>query len=277
MNTLFDKFSSGESVLRKNGERMAYYREMKQAMNLPFPFSKAKTSMVINARIVCRESDNKWNKTMADRLRENILVIRILEDVWKNRRVPQLWHSGDIYSFLISMALRWKPGTILNALSSEQARRRDYSRFRVVPDRGLADMLRYSVLDDLLNSSYQSSLNLMLDISFILGLVACWELTPQWILQVDPGAFLCAGKVKLIEETIVERVCELQNSGFVCMCTEDSIHTQIESRFTENEAFNPLSDTIGTNNRKKALAMVVVVILTGMLVNGLETGHLVSV
>lgn len=51
----------------------------------------------------------------------------------------------------------------------------------------------------------------MLSLSLLLGLLAFWELTPQFILEVDPTAILNPSKIKLIKETLIDRVCEAQN------------------------------------------------------------------
>lgn len=56
-------------------------------------------------------------------------------------------------------------------------------------------MLRYWTID-LMNSNYRSSVELMLSLSLLLGLLAFWELKPQFILEVDPTAILNPSKIK---------------------------------------------------------------------------------
>lgn len=95
----------------------------------------------------------------------NPILERILES--------PTWNSGDLYFAQRKLSTRWKPGSILAALSNQGATRTSRG-FRQTPDRGLADMLRYWTID-LMNSNYRSSVELMLSLSLLLGLLAFWE------------------------------------------------------------------------------------------------------
>ena len=205
---------------------------------------------------------------MLDHQIDLLQVLRFVKEYYK---VPQLWHSGDIYFTIIKLSTRWIPGNIniLAALSSPGTSR----VFRQSPDRGLADMLQYWVID-LMNSNYRSSVELMLSLSLVLGGTAFWELAPQFILEVDPAAILNPDKILLIKKTLIHRICDAQNAGFVCMCTDNGIHTSIAEQFE--------GSVVGTEDsrakaRAGALAMMITSLIIGVTLNAVSTSHLIGI
>ena len=64
----------------------------------------------------------------------------------------------------------------------------------------------------------------------------------------------------------VEKVCELHNSGFVCMCDDKVVHTQVADLFQKEDKFDPLAIEQGKIN-KKALAVMVGAVMMSLLLN----------
>lgn len=112
----------------------------------------------------------------------------------------------------------------------------------------------------------------MLSISLLLGFLAFWEMAPQFILEVDPTAILNPPKLKFLKEAVIHKSCEAHNSGFVCMCTDLSIHTNAANGF-EERALAATEET-RTNGRTAALAMTVTSIMIGIILNAVATSHL---
>ncbi len=89
---------------------------------------------------------------------------------------------------------------------------------------------------------------------------------------MDPTAILNPSKIKLIKE--IDRVFEAKNSEFVCMCTDESIHTSIAKRFEERGVSG--MEERRTEGRARALAMIVTSLMIGITLNAVATSHIID-
>jgi hypothetical protein len=86
-----------------------------------------------------------------------------------------------------------------------------------------------------MNSNYSNSLELMLSFSYLLGIIAFWEMTPQILLEVDPTLILQPEKVQILKKVILHQGCQPLDvlDGSICTCTENPVHNQIAEEFQQ--------------------------------------------
>lgn len=76
----------------------------------------------------------------------------------------------------------------MDCVNKEIERKANWARRynRNIPDRGLANFFSYWVIH-MMNSNYRSSLELMMSLSLLLGIITFWELVPTLLLEVEPS------------------------------------------------------------------------------------------
>jgi hypothetical protein len=148
-------------------------------------------------------------------------------------------------------------------------------RFRKTPDRGLADIFSDWILD-MMSSNYKSSLELMLTISLLLGLLAFWELAPQRLLEVEPTLIFNPEKLNLLKSVILHRGCEPLNidEGHICTCTQDPFSNIVAEAFQHKSL--QTTEGMRSQGRSAALAMTVTSILIGLMLNTVATSHIMG-
>lgn len=199
---------------------------------------------------------NKWHKTFLDLEQDVNLAIQWL------RRYFDLLHKSR---------WRWRPGDIMSALSTLEAPRSRRSKYSLRgPNRGLADLLYFRVID-LMNSNYESSLELMFHISFVLGVIAFWEMVPQILLEVDPTLVLQPEKVQILKKVILHQGCQSLDvlDGSICTCTENPVHNQMAEDFQQRSL--GLTEEARAKARANALAIALASALMGVMLNAVTT------
>lgn len=134
----------------------------------------------------------------------------------------------------------------------------------------------YYWVTDLMSSNYNSSLELMLSISLLLGGIAFWELAPQLLLEVDPTRIFRPEKIKLLKEVIMHEGCEPLNidEGHICTSTQDPVHNRVAAEFQQKSG--KTTETIRTQGRAAALAITVTSIMIGIMLNAAATSHIMG-
>lgn len=88
-----------------------------------------------------------------------------------------------------------------------------------------------------------------------IAFAAWWVYIPEQLLT-QPLAYLDPEYVDLVNDTFVYQICELHNSGFICMCDEQHLHTEVADVFAKDDVYDPLGIK-EREHKAKALAVMV--------------------
>lgn len=240
-----------------------------------------KVSMMSVEQVSLEWYKKKFYKTILDRYRE----FRLAKESNLNYMIsaPIIRMPGEIYFTLIKLStpwrLRWETGigNLMDTLNKEIERKANWARrySRKIPDRGLADIFSYWVMD-LMNSNYRSSLDLMLSLSLLLGVIAFWELTPQLLLEVEPTLIFSPEKIKLLKEIIMHEGCQSLNidEGNICTCTQDPVNNKVAEEFQLQSG--QTTEAERAKGRTTALAMLYTSLMIGIMLNTVATSHIMA-
>ena len=192
---------------------------------------------------------NKWHKTLLGREQGVDLGIKWLRRYYI---VPKRWRPGDIMS-------------ALSILGVPRSMRSWYSLRD--PNRWLSGILNFSVRD-LMNSN---SLELMLQISYVLGVIAFWEMAQQILLEVDPTL---VEKVRILRKVILHQGCQPLDvlDGSICTCTENPVHNQIADDFQQKSL--GVTEEAREKARVNALAIALSAALMVIMFNAVTTSNI---
>lgn len=183
---------------------------------------------------------HNWHKTMLGREQGYELGVKWVKQYWL---VPRRWDPGDILSCLSLLAPRSGPNRSI--------------AFRVM---------------DLMNSNYDNSLELMLSISYYLGVIAFWEMAPQIILEVDPTLVLQPEKVLILSKVILHHGFQPLDVLDVSLCTDNTVHNHIADDFQLRSM--GLTEEARAMARAKALAIAMSAALMGIMLNAVATSNI---
>jgi hypothetical protein len=187
---------------------------------------------------------HNWHKTMLGREQGYELGVKWVKQYWL---VPR----------------RWDPGDILNCLSLLAP--------RSGPNRSIADIQYFRVMD-LMNSNYDNSLELMLSISYYLGVIAFWEMAPQILLEVDPTLVLQPEKVQILSKEILLQGVQPLDVLDGSICTDNTVHNQITDDFRLRRL--RVTEEARAKAGAKALAIAMSAAMMGFMLNAVATSNI---
>lgn len=221
--------------------------------------------MVWNARINRIEWHKKkdyitgaeWTIVMTKAIKLRQMIVESMT------RAPKLWIPGWILITVTSAERRLRVRDIRDVIL--RMRNRDESADVTREEQGMinnkwGDLALELYYDE---RGYRTYIHSMMDVSFVLGLIACWEMTPLWILQIEPWACINPALVQSVNERFPEGIGLIQDN----LAEGINEENEIQQSLGDNQANMTIEGA--RKRRKMALAIVLIAAFTGILVNGL--------